>query len=826
MLEAAAAIEFAAGEKIEVTMRTALQFFGWEGTRHLCPKFVAKAFCFGLAFLLTCSYPLLFGQVTMGTISGVVTDLTGAVMPGVTVTATSQPAGSSQTATTDDGGRYRIADLAAGTYELSFAREGFETARQTLRLSTALAVLDVTLAVRAVSTTIIVREAGGTVADIAGKTTASRVGVPDTELPVQVSSIPQQVLEVQGVNDMVTALRNVSGVSATVRYGMYEYYTIRGFNNDIGPETFGNVVLVDGLRLEGNRTSTQLHNVEQIDVLKGPSSILYGGQALAGAINIIRKKPQAERLYELMYRGGRFNTHQVAGGATGPIVANKLLYRLDTSFDHADAWRDAGARRFNASPTLTWLMSNTNRITVRQTFNRDTFDGDAGVPVGVLDLPGFDLSRRFNTPQDFEKARDSQTQVLLNVGLGENVQFRNSFFHRRASDEYFTAEFLDYLPDVNQVFRESLYFKHHLRPVVNQADLTGTFELGGMRHTFLAGYEYWEFANRTNRSASRSVEAPLINLATFQETYVADPNFPISRVDHTASRIHAFFWQDQISLTSRLKINVGGRFDDYLRSRHRDPWANGQRTSRGVEQRREQTSYTYRAGLVYFLTGGQQVYFGSSSSFQPVSAIPADGRELKPETGQSFEVGHRWQGLNGRFVVNTALYRIVRNDVVVARPQQQFDQAGQQSSKGLDLDINGDLGRGIRLIANYGYSLPRFDEYFESSGASDLSGNRPAYVQLHAANLWLTKIWNSGFTASIGTRYLGPMLTNNANTIRLGGWTTFSGAVGFKRDFYEWSLNAENLFNRERYFTGSDYDNQVYPGPPINVFTTIRFRFR
>jgi iron complex outermembrane recepter protein len=807
-------------------MRKAVQSAEFGHLELLLTKFRSQLIAAGLALLLAANTQALNGQVTTGAISGVVTDLTGAVMPGVSVTARHQQTGVSQSAATDDGGRYRFAGLSTGSYELSFAREGFETASQTFRLNTESAVLDVTLAVSAVSTTVVVREAGGTVTDIAGKTTASRLNVPDIDLPVQVSSVPLQVIEVQGANNMATALRNVSGVSATVRYGMYEYYTIRGFNNDIGPETFGNVVLVDGLRLEGNRTSTQLNNVEQIDVLKGPSSILYGGQAFAGAINIIRKKPQTERLYELMYRGGRFNTHQVAGGATGPVMADRLLYRLDMSYDHSDAWRDAGARRLNASPTLTWLLNDNSRLTIRQTFNHDTFDGDAGVPVGVLSLPNFDLSRRFNTPQDFEKSRDSQTQILLNIGIGENLQFRNSFFHRRANDEYFTAEFLDYLPDENQVFRESLYFKHHLRPVQDQADVTGSFNLFGMRHTFVTGYEYWEFSNRTNRSASRSVEAPTIDLATFDETYVSDPDFPLSRVDHLSSRIHALFWQDQIALTSRLKVNVGGRFDDYHRSRHRDPWADGQRVSRGPEQTREQTAYTYRAGLVYYLTGSQQVYFGSSSSFQPVSAFPADGRELKPETGQSFEIGHRWQGLNGRFVVDTAFYRIPRNDVVISLPHDQFDQAGQQSSKGIDFDVNGDLGRGVRLIANYGYSLPRFDEYFESEREVDLSGFRPAYVPLHSSNIWITKIWNSGISASLGSRYQGPMYTNNANTIRIGGWTTFGGAVGFKRDFYEWSLNAENLFNRERYFTASDYDNQVYPGPPINVFTTFRFRFR
>jgi len=778
---------------------------------------------FVLVFALLCISGLL--QAQTAAISGRVTDSSGAVMSRVEVTLQDVKSGMTRQVTSDEAGRYRFDALSGGSYELTFTREGFETARKTLLLSTESTVLDVTLGVSGISTNIVVKEAGGTVADISGKTTASRLDIPDTDLPVQVSSIPQQVLESQGVNDMVTALRNVSGVSATVRYGMYEYYTIRGFNNDEGPERFGDVILVDGLRLEGNRMNTQLNNIEQIDVLKGPSSVLYGGQALAGTINIIRKKPQPEPHYDFFYRGGRFNTHTTGGGVTGPIVANKLLYRVDGSFASTDAWRDAGSRRFNASPTVTWLMNNRSRVTVHQTFNRDHFDGDAGVPVDVVNIPGFDLSRRFNTPQDFEKSHDSQTQVLFNVRLTENLQFRNSFFYRHTTDEYFTAEYLNYDPDLNEVNRESLYFKHHLSPVVNQADVTGDFQLFGMRHAFDAGYEYMDFANRSDRSASRSVEAPPISLDTFEETYVSDPNFPISRVDHLSSRVHAFFWQDLVSLTKRLKLNVGGRFDDYLRLRHRDPWANGQPVSRGPDERWVQTAYTYRAGLVYALNDNQQVYFSSSSSFQPVISIPQDNRELKPETGRSFEVGHRWQGFNGRFTVNTAFYRIVRNDVLIPRPNELFEQAGQQSSKGVDLDISGNIGKGVRLVANYGYSFPRFDEFLDSEG-TDFSGNRPAYVQLHAANMWLTKAWNSGFSASLGGRYLGPMFTNNADTIRLGGWTTFGGAVGYRRGIYELSVNAENLLNRQRYFTASDYDNQVYPGPPINVFTTIRLRFR
>lgn len=802
-------------------MRKAGPFFGLEGAR---PKFALKAVCAGLVFWLTCSYPLLYGQVTMGTISGIVTDVTGAVMPGVAVTATRQQTGASQNATTDDSGRYRIPDLPAGTHELSFAREGFETARQTLRLSTALAVLDVTLAVRAVSTTIIVREAGGTVADIGGKTTASRMDVPNEDLPVQVSSIPQQVLQLQGVNDMVTALRNASGVSASRMWGMYEYYTLRGFRVSGGPETASNVLLVDGLRMEGNRINSQLNNVEQIDVLKGPNSILYGGGALSGAINIIRKKPQAERLYELFYRGGRFNTHQVGGGATGQVFGlRQLLYRTDVSYENSEGWREAGARRFNISPVVTWLVNDRIRFTVHQAINWDDFDGDAGVPLGVLDLPGFDLSRRFNTPQDFQKTRDSQTQVLLNVGLSDNFQFRNSFFYRWTDDDYRTAETLTYRPALNQVDRAFFYFLNHLRPFSDQADVTGHFNLFGMRHTFLAGYEHDHYSNYRPQGA---IATTPINLSTFTETHVFLPDFPISISRSASSGSNAFFWQDQVSLTEGIKLNIGGRLENYRRSAHNDPYVNGVFQSRGAEQRRNQTSYTYRAGLVYSLTGNQQVYFSSASSFQPVTQLPADGRELVPETGLSYEAGHRWQGLSGRLKVSTALYRIIRKNVVIALANQEFDQAGQQSSKGLELDINGDIGRGFRLLANYGYTLPRFDEYFEANGALNLSGFRPQFTQRHAANVWLTKVWRSGLTASIGTRYLSSVFANNANTIRLGGWTVFNGTIGYRQSFYEWSLNAENLFNRQRYFIAAINNNQVYPGQPINVFTTIRFRFR
>jgi iron complex outermembrane receptor protein len=142
----------------------------------------------------------------------------------------------------------------------------------------------------------------------------------------------------------------------------------------------------------------------------------------------------------------------------------------------------------------------------------------------------------------------------------------------------------------------------------------------------------------------------------------------------------------------------------------------------------------------------------------------------------------------------------------------------------VDLDVNADLTHRTRLIFNYGYTIPKFNDFV--SDGFDYAGLLPRFAQKHAANAWLYKTWSSGFSAGLGARYVGPMFTDNENTVRIAGWTTVGGSVGYRRDWWEWSLNAENLFNRERYFTPSDYTNQVYPGPPINVFSTIRFRFQ
>ncbi|HVH27191.1 MAG TPA: TonB-dependent receptor [Vicinamibacterales bacterium] len=745
------------------------------------------------------------------TLSGTVRDTSG-VVPGATVVLS---AGGNEVSTvmTDQAGAYRFTGLTAGSYEVSFVMRGFETAVRNVNLGPDTRPVDVVLTVGRVSTTL-------TVTASAGKATASRLPVANTDVPAQVSSIPQELMRQQSVNTVGEALRNASGVQAVRWYGAYEQYTIRGFFDD-DRDSF-NTMLVDGMRMGGNRYSTQTNSIQSVEVLKGPSSVLYGRGAVGGAINVIRKKPQATRAYDFSYRGGRFNTHQVAAGATGPIGdTDRFLYRFDGGYEASAGWRDAGADRLNIAPSLTWLMNENARLTVHQNFNRDRFDGDGGVPFNIIDLPSYTPDLRFSIPQDNVLVEDSQTQLLFNGNVSPRWEFRNAFLVQRTSDRYFVTEGVYGDPENNEVFREPLDFHHIRRPIQNQAELLGRVEGFGL-HNLLFGYEYQRDKYRTEVTAGDDPDcvcgywwitiAPM-NITTLEETQGPLDIETVARTTFVNDQINAYYFQDQMDVLPKLKINVGARVDDYTRRVDRTgglPF-----TPQAVDQ----TAFSYRGGFVYEPRSDQQFYFGTSSSFTPVTTIPPDGSPLDPSTARNYEVGHRWQGWNGRVDTSIAGYFITRNNLTVQETVTTVTQIGEQTSRGVDLDINADLGGQTHLILNYGYARARFGE------ADDLTGLTPRFVPANNLNLWLRKDWASGLNAGFGARYLGKQFVDDDNTAEIDGYTIFSGAVGYRTNRWEWTLNAENLFDKDDYFLPGHFSNLVFPGQPINVTSTIRLKY-
>lgn len=407
----------------------------------------------------------------------------------------------------DDTGRYQFSSVPAATYALRFSHIGFESAKKgpvsvAARQTT---LFDVTLKPQQVQETV-------TVLAENDRLVASMTDIPLKELPVTVQTVTRELIKQQDATDIVTALNNAPGADAFTAYGTYNYFIFRGFGFD---NINGSAMLLNGLPIEGNRINSTINSVESVEVLKGPASMLYGTQAPGGTMNVVEKKPLSTPAYDLMLHGGRWTTAGIEFGATGPLRGDGLFYRVDTAYLHSDGFRGAGYDRFNVRPSLFWRIRPADTLDVHITSNIDRYDLDGGIPLLntpqnafnpflANTIPDIPLSRRFNTPGNFQKTRDVINQAFYEHFFTESVRVREAFQYRWLDDHYFQSEglFVDPLNNPSQVQRSNFYFFNHDRQVLSQTDLLANFKLF-WNHQFVVG------SNTTNMSVLEIAAAPL-----------------------------------------------------------------------------------------------------------------------------------------------------------------------------------------------------------------------------------------------------------------------------------------------------------------------------
>jgi len=208
--------------------------------------------------------------------------------------------------------------------------------------------------------------------------------------------------------------------------------------------------------------------------------------------------------------------------------------------------------------------------------------------------------------------------------------------------------------------------------------------------------------------------------------------------------------------------------------------------------------------------------------------VPADGRNLDPETGRQYEVGQRLEVAGGRLVFNNAVYEILKRNVAIARGGGLFDQAGEQRSRGAEMEVTAEPMPLLHVTGSYGYTRAVFP-YFVSGGA-DLSGKTPRFTPRHTFSLWSGYETRHGVGANIGARYVSSVFTNNTNTTRWGGYTLVDAALSLNRGMVRYGVNLNNITNR-RYFVGSisgvdsrGVSEQLYPGRGREGLFTVSLR--
>jgi iron complex outermembrane receptor protein len=648
--------------------------------------------------------------------------------------------------------------------------------------------------------------------------TTTRLDIPLRDNPRSIQVIPRQVLEDQSAVRVGDALQNVSGVVQSGGFGgTADQYSIRGFSDFL--------LFRDGFR-DPTGGIVELSNVERVEVLRGPASILVGNIEPGGVINVVTEQPLDYPYYAADIQVGSYGFLRPTFDLSGPLTdSGNLRYRLNLAYQRSDGFRDVdqNVERFFVAPVLAWDISDRTTLTVDFSYLNSERPLDRGfVAIGrdIADLP---IDRFLGEPDDFLETEEISAGYRFEHRFSDRWRIRNAF-------RVIAANILDYRAEpialdettgiLTRNFRSNDDFSDSY---TLQTELSGNFTTGFLNHTLLLGVD---LARRTfNGSQNRLPDGltPSINIFDPEYNQISRPDLDDLTVsardgiDRTDSL--GIFLQDLISITDNLKVLLAGRFEVF-ENEFLD------RDNFGMTSGQTLDAFSPTIGLVYQPIEPLSIYANYARSFQPNFGTGADGAFLEPERGTQYEIGLRGELLNGRLVANLAAFNIEKSNVATVDPDNpDFSiPAGNQRSRGIELDVIGEILPGWNVIASYGH----LDAEVTESNDRPI-GSRIQNVPRNTASLWTTyEIQDGDFQGlgfGFGLFYVGERAGDFSDTFDLPDYLRTDAALFYRRDNWRAAINIQNLFDVE-YFRSNDFGRAaIEPGAPLTIIGSVSVEF-
>lgn len=642
---------------------------------------------------------------------------------------------------------------------------------------------------------------------------ATRIPVAVQDLPVTLSVVPRRLIRDQDGFVLGDALRNASGVNVAPGFGVFDFFTIRGFDS-----LTGGLVLTDGVA-EPEATFYPLYNVRQVEVLKGPAAFLYGGNALAGAVQIVRKQPAGGRFAEASVTYGRFGTFEGAVDGNAGRADGTLALRVNGVWQGTDGYRDVGSGSLAAlNPALAWRPDEVTRLGLSFEYVRSDWPPDTGVPfVGESgsSLAHVPRTRSYQSPFDVSEQDVYRVRVEGERKLGPGLTLRNRFYFTQlnwASDGTLVNGAFPFPDGRTYVIRTLVLLDDRQRLMGDQLELVSSFRTGSVGHDLLAGIEVSRLQDRFVQDVA--LLDPIDLLVPVERpgggTPVILPAFGLA--GDSRSLVIAPYVVDRLALSTRWQAFAGARLDrlDY------EDRPTG--TSRG------DTRLSPLLGLVYSPARDVSLHASAGTSFAPPSTQVVGPRE--PETSRQVEVGAKLQLLGGRAFLGASGYVLERKDIAIPDSTGIFKQAGDQRSRGIEVDFSAEPARGLVAYATYAFTsaeLTRFAEAVNTPvgpAVFDRSGNRPPFVPRHLASLWLSKEFANGLGLAGGVRALSDQFVGDDNRYRIDAYATVDAAAWYRAGRARFAVNVKNLTGTE-YATRGFGGVSAIPGRPREVLGRI-----
>lgn len=649
--------------------------------------------------------------------------------------------------------------------------------------------------------------------------TATGTDTPIRDVPFSIQVIPQEVIEDRNVVELGDALETAGSIVSAGGRGTSVFgpgFLIRGFPVNGFPSRG---IFRDGIPTV-SLAPLSTNDIERVEILRGPASVLFGQGDPGGIINLVPKEPLSEPFYEASFTAGSFDTYRGALDFSGPLgTLPSVRYRVNVSYENFGSFRDfVDGERVLFSPTLTWdIGENTSlKLYGQYVSDRETIDeGIIATEDGIVDLP----RDRF-LGEDFGEFSQDQFRLgyQLNHRFNDVFSLRHSFQYFQFEPRRFAPLFDSFDPVTGDLERLAFFAGGITRQVFTNAELLSQFNTGSVEHQVLLGVEYRHDDDEPEFQFSELFEP--INV--FDPDYTNDPydiNPEFFR-DDTVDTI-AVYLQDQVEILPNLIVLAGVRFDSVDQFR----------TTRFEGEAREEfeqidSEFTPRFGIVYQPIEPISLYASFTRSFNPsfgTSRNP-DDTTFEPETGRQFEVGIK-ADLSEQLSLTFAAFDIRKQNVSTPDPDNPFFsiQTGEVASRGLELNLGGEILPGWDITAAY-----TLLDAFVSEDNTDVIGNDLANVPDNQFSLWNTYEIQRGDLAGLGFGlgffFVGDRPGNLSNTFELPSYFRTDAALFYRRDNWRAQVNIENVFNVE-YFTSSDEFLGVAPGAPLTVLGQIAVEF-
>ena len=664
---------------------------------------------------------------------------------------------------------------------------------------------------------------------IRATSTATKTNTNVKDIPQALTVISAGQIRDQQLRSITDLLNFVPGASYGSGESNRDTMVLRGNNSTAD-------YFIDGVR-DDVQYFRDFYNIDRVEVLKGPNAMIFGRGGGGGILNRVLKRPSLNTYRGITASGDGWGGVRFAGDFDQPLSGN-IGARLNAVYEDADSFRrHVDLKRYGLNPTVAFLAGPDTRIDLSYEFFHDKRTTDRGVP-SLGDEPVRGFSRTFfgDPAESFARADVNIASFAVEHRFADGLTLKNRTLYGDY-DKFYQNIFANsaVLPATAtqpQRVRLSAYNTLNDREnLFSQTDLVWENKLAGIDQTLLLGFEVGRQKSR-NRRLTGTISSTGPGIIDGNAVPLTDPTVDAivtyapaasDANNRVTANVAAFYIQDQIRPAAWLEVVAGLRYDT-VKVR-----VNDLRPTGGLFSRRDNL-WSPRLGVVLKPMDNLSVYGSFSRSYLPQSGDQFSGLDintstLKPERFDNYEVGAKWEVLDG-LLATVAVYQLERSNTRAANPDGSgtFVLTGKQRSKGLELGLERSVTN--RWLVSAGYTLQKAEILERTTACNPAAAQcEVPLVPRHSFSLWNRYDFNKQIGAGLGVIARSKSYSTISNLVKLPAYARVDGALYYKLPHgIEAQLNLENIFGA-KYFPTAHTDNNLAPGAPRTIKGTVGYRF-